>query len=107
MRSLDASEGEIKVGLRNVADVILDEYRSGLSVTREGPRAGEHNPHELASCSHTGFIEQLLQNRLNRGFGGPDLARDLLRLDRPLRIPLSTACSRSGRPSRRKSSWCG
>src|ERR1035438_3395725 len=28
---LDASEGKIKVGLRNVADVILDGYRSGLS----------------------------------------------------------------------------
>jgi uncharacterized protein (DUF2252 family) len=28
---LDASEGEIKVGLRNVAEVILDGYRSGLS----------------------------------------------------------------------------
>jgi uncharacterized protein (DUF2252 family) len=30
---LDASEGEIKVGLRNVAEVILDGYRAGL---REG-----------------------------------------------------------------------
>ena len=28
---LDASEGEIKVGLRNIAEVILDGYRSGLS----------------------------------------------------------------------------
>ena len=40
-------------------------------------RAVQHNPHQLAPCSHAGLIEQMLQGRLDCRLGRTDLAGNL------------------------------